>query len=115
MLVECIVQPTRPCLQFYVALETKALQKAAYSDFCIFAKFKTRNVPYIHIYGIYSVKISSQNKISYKTGEAKNEGGIFQLLYLCKIQNMEYTVYSVNKKYIASKLNFYFFKILIPI
>jgi hypothetical protein len=38
--------------------DTKALQKAEYSDFCIFAKFETRNIPYTP----YILKKSRQNQ-----------------------------------------------------
>jgi hypothetical protein len=45
-------------------------------------------------------------------GPAK--GGIFWLLNFCKIQNMEYSEYSVYVKIITSKSNFYFREILVP-
>jgi hypothetical protein len=45
--------------KFFIIFFIKALQKAEYSDFLIFVKFKTRNIPYIP----YISKILCQNQI----------------------------------------------------
>jgi len=44
---------------FFNVHSYKALRKAELSDFCIFTKFETLNIPYFRKYGIYHAKIVS--------------------------------------------------------
>ncbi len=91
-------------------VKVKALQKAEYSDFCIFAKFRTCFLPYV--YSVYRILRHNQKfGISQKIL-------IFGIKCLTSFLEQKWgfgskNLYSVYTEFITSKLNSYFSKKLI--